>query len=42
MVLKGRFSIGFNQIQTGHLPAGVYILQIVEGGEIRSTKMMKY
>lgn len=42
MVMKGRFSIGFNQIQTGHLPAGVYILQIVEGTEIRSTKMIKY
>lgn len=42
IVLKGRFSIGFNQIQTGHLPAGVYILQVVEGAEIRSTKMMKY
>ena len=38
---NGRTTTGFNQLQAGTLNSGMYLLQIIDGGEIITEKIVK-
>ncbi|MFZ9717995.1 MAG: zinc-dependent metalloprotease, partial [Chitinophagaceae bacterium] len=42
IVLKGRFTAGTNYIAVSHLDAGIYFLQTIEDGSLKTHKIMKY
>ena len=42
IVLKGRFTVGTNYIAVSHLDAGIYFLQTIEDGALKTHKIMKY
>ena len=38
---NGRTSTGFNLLQTGAITSGMYLLQIIDGNEITTEKIVK-